>query len=767
MQGNYYIRTKYHHWTDLISLVKHKQFGLLRDRIKLNLHITINRQSKTKHGSIKALCEARDIDHDTFIDVYNKYQRYFCDANTLRWAIESDNLVVVQTLINQTQPISFEQSDELLKMALASGSLNVLKYLIDLGRFNNESLWTVHVDRVLLGEVFKHPSVLDILNDPNNTQLPKELVTKIKSKTRLYFSEIRATGDQRLINELLINNGAINSLNSYDLSSTTWTIPKNITPSEQLAHFERILNSDIKVDDHEMILSTSKNTAQSLLDKLGVVLDTIDEHCVNKIDDAQLIIFIKLELINTRREMTHDRLVNYVYREYITTGDFQLIPFFMRPGRFGGFDGHRAQTLFRMITSHGNTTQAMVAMEYINKTRDTYVYGRPHEFDPFTDQFHCFNTASDMSRSFEVIKYLNSKNAVQPLDTLRPREFRGTMEMLEFILSDVNKIFPINVIRNKLLVLDNNQLEYIFKTKPEILQDKEWETILQYVVVLARLDLLGTLLKHAPDVTRLTSLTQWAFHYTLTNRGRYNDMIRMMVEHGIKPNLAIFAQIGRLGDVELYDYCLKFFERHDQDALPYGSANGTDLCDAPTNALVGAIELGHVNMIKHLYQQHHMDSQMRDRRQHLEAVTNGNNEVLQLLFKVDPLDPEKDKKYIDELFVVAMNEGHIETLDCLLNNVDRVSKARFMSTNIIIKPLIELGNVTMLQHLVDIGASFDLRRVHTMKVYKNNQTIQSIVSHYIDQTANLLRKPKHLTKRDLEASTSSLAQMANKKNKKK
>ncbi|GAM23302.1 hypothetical protein SAMD00019534_064770 [Acytostelium subglobosum LB1] len=727
----------------MVTIVKHKQYGLLRDRIKHKLHITINRNTKTNIGSIKTLCKAKDIDQDTFKMVYDRYQRYFCDIDALRWAVEADNLVIVQTLLHQTYPVIFERGHELLIHALTSPSITVLKYLMDSGLFDNDRLLTINLNRVHgpgvvpLDKFFRSPDALRIMREDVNN-FPQEFLDKFISKARMHVNNILASRDQQHINELLFKEGVM-MLPNFRITSEMMKSGPNVSPAEQLAHFLRLLphmDIDQQMEANNAIaLLSSKKTTQAILSKHGMLdHNNNNNNNITMIDDAQLMVFVKLYQLNVQRRHS-DKLNNYALRQYIATGDCMLIPFFLGNNGYP-LNRHDVDVLFSTITQRGTVTQAMVTMEYLQDQS-----GNNYNIDssgPLSDQFHFFNTADDMSRSFEIIKYLNStKRIVQP-QALSYTLFNGTMEMLEFLLSDDNRIFSKNVVRYS-LVLEPDQLEYFFKVKPEMF---EWENTMRFAVSLARLDSLSILLDHIPS--KLSMSTRLLFHLVLTNGGHHMEVIRMLVEKGnIKPSYGIFPTIGRMGDIAFFDYCLANYEYHEHDFWFEKMLIGQNEIDyIPEKALFGAIECNQVNMIKHLYQ-HHMDV-LLDKHYHLQAVIDGNLEVLEVLLAVDPLNPnnKKDEQYMDELLLAAMWQGHIETLDFLLEHLDQDYCTRFMAYNIVIKPFVENSDVAMLQHLLDIGISFDLRSIHTMKEFKSSQAIQSIVAQSKEKRAKLLEQTK-------------------------
>ncbi|GAM22145.1 hypothetical protein SAMD00019534_053200 [Acytostelium subglobosum LB1] len=146
------------------------------------------------------------LDPQTFNIVYNKYQRYFTYSDSLAEEIVGGHLSNVQTLLQQTVPMTFNRRDSLLLSAINPGNLNVLKYLLDSGLFNNESLWKNQTHEAMKKIVKLPPSSILFLLDTRN-KFPTKLVKMIRSRAQSYVNEIVSHGNQQLIDELMIKKG--------------------------------------------------------------------------------------------------------------------------------------------------------------------------------------------------------------------------------------------------------------------------------------------------------------------------------------------------------------------------------------------------------------------------------------------------------------------------------------------------------------------------------------------------------------------------------
>ncbi|GAM25917.1 hypothetical protein SAMD00019534_090920 [Acytostelium subglobosum LB1] len=695
-------------------MVLHKHFGLLRDRIKRNLHVHFT------FSTVQSICQSPDIDQHTFTMLYNRYQRFFTCKSALLDAVTCGNLPIVQTLLHQTHPIVFERTDDLLVRATQGGHIKVLKYLLDTGKFNNEVLWKRHPNAVM--EALHNSSTsaaIRFLMDPHN--FPQDLIDLVKSNVNLYAKACIRTGDQQLIDQLL----------SLDvIKQITFTcdfmLPNNFQPIHQLAHFERLFqgtNDGGALDRRaEKELTSSRQTTQSIL------TSTTDTYAHSGIGDDQRLVFIKLaEVVSWD---ANDDLASYLAHQYVVTGDFVLFPYLFSKAI-------HVKTMINLIVLHGNVVQAKVVLGYLDNVIMPAQLGTILREEQFGELYDSFVQADNMSNSFEIIKYLNNNQVVvKEVAKLSSDLFPGTMEMLKFLLSDANKIFPMDKLQNMLVVLAIDQLEYVLKTKPSVFLAPGSHSLVHIAMnasFFARLDTLDAILDHIQPERHLES----TLHCALANGGRHMGVIKLLVERQHITLNSISCQIGQLGDVELLEYALVHCVDNSLDAFLSSTINT-------------AIFRHQVDLIQHIYARH------KDKVQtyhHKQAVEHGSLELMEFIFAVDPLS---NTDRLETFIRCAISDGNTEILDWLLKCEDNVPRRSQILQSLVPQhttSLVNKSDIFTLQHLVNIGATLDMKVASKLKAYKESEAIQYLFAQYKKQTSQAESKAKQKSKQQQSKKT--------------
>ncbi|EFA84783.1 hypothetical protein PPL_01775 [Heterostelium album PN500] len=261
-------RSRYHHWTDLKSIVQHSHFGLIGYRLRLQHHIAIC------NDGIRSLC-LNIKSYEIFKQFYSQHQSLFLDHELLFLAIKSGCLEIVKLLSCQTTPIRFSRSrkvttnqstttstttttdnnnnnsnnksETILQYAWKLGSLDIYFYL----------LHTENQDLVYTPTIYK--SMMDDLMSKSNAQLIRTVMAKGSQElinTLIQHSQhanhkanILRTNDVQLIMQLLPNHKfTIESLNIYFGAISDGCKPVNLDQQLSLlflasGHFKIELNS--------------------------------------------------------------------------------------------------------------------------------------------------------------------------------------------------------------------------------------------------------------------------------------------------------------------------------------------------------------------------------------------------------------------------------------------------------------------------------------------------------------------------------------------
>ncbi|GAM19186.1 hypothetical protein SAMD00019534_023610 [Acytostelium subglobosum LB1] len=567
-------RSKYSDWTDVESMLKHHHYGLLRYRIKQNDDIKFESYTPTT-----SLFKYGQIDDYTFNAVYSKYRQYFNHNIILKKAIKTgQSKHVIDILLKQTQPIVFERDVSSLIELCDRESYELLKYLLDSGHYNHiQWSWS----RINIPRLFEKASASSIrcLLNPNNNNT-ESLIDRIKQQSCQYIPEILAKGDQQLIDQLLFKDG----VKQFDEPITAhFMLPITASPTQQLERFERLLPQDDTLHDRSLNhIATSKSAALSLLSSASIQIPRQDID----IGDEQRLIFVKLgELEKTMIAPRNRKLDRYIVHEYIVTGDCMLLPYLIiHPKRT--YYKHEVQNIVNEIIKHGNLTQLIVAIGLLdnelipkhNRPTDRSLY--------FGDMYNAFIDSDNMTKSLECIQYLNQLNVIQsiaPQVERKPITLLRTppMFVLAFLMSSDNKIFPLELLREKVVLMEPQQIDYVLNNMPSFfdhykgvgLNELDLIVYTHYVSLNLNnddnnnnrgIDIFRSILDNLPR-KHFTKFVESTIHYFISY-GRMNlDAVKVIMEHvlHLAPAQVLLSKIGIQGVVKMlliykYDYHLEY-----------------------------------------------------------------------------------------------------------------------------------------------------------------------------------------------------------------
>ncbi|GAM18652.1 hypothetical protein SAMD00019534_018270 [Acytostelium subglobosum LB1] len=468
-------RYKYHHWTDAESMFKYRHHGLLRDRIKRNLYINFT------HSTPLIMFNHGDVDKETFMDVYLKYQRYFTDVALLRYAVQANNKLAVLVLWHQTSPVIMDRNFSLLIDAVQSGSFIVLGFLLD---SSNDQMLGRFLDTVkskYMHHFYSSASTIRYVLDANH--FPPALINLVKEEAYSFSQCIISTCDQQLIDQLLIEHSRASTTRGHPRLRGVVELLPNASPANQLAHIEMMF-MPVPNDDrtwHERSLKhleSSKSTAHSIL-KYKSLAPTHSARVNDCMGDEQRMVFVKLGNIKWEFEHSHSKvhikshavIIKYLTHQYVLTGDCMLIPFIIeQPGH--GCDKDDISDLIQQIIRHGNLNQIIVALEVLNNISilDKVIDDPRFRMGCLQgDMYNSFLEADDLSNSLDVIKYLNENKVVQSFTMAKPNIVLH-IQQLEFLMSNENKIFPTDALSLRLVLMEMHHIDYVLQVNPSFFQ---------------------------------------------------------------------------------------------------------------------------------------------------------------------------------------------------------------------------------------------------------------------------------------------------------
>ncbi|GAM18651.1 hypothetical protein SAMD00019534_018260 [Acytostelium subglobosum LB1] len=315
-------------------------------------------------------------------------------------------------------------------------------------------------------------SIQYIMDIKNN--FPPALINMIKDGAYNHSGTIISTGDRQLIEQLLFNDGQLYKPSHYDRAINEDELLPNAPPAEQLAHIEMMFRQEpsddgVTLEERSLKhLESSKSKAFSILSQYSSLATTTthSSQVGDCIGDEQRMVFLKLGERRFYGEMkSREVIIKYLIPQYVLTGDCMLIPYIIeRSGR--GCNSNHVSNLIKQIIRHGNIYQIIVAHEVLEES-DVPEF----RMDFFNgDIYNSFLEADDVSNSLEVIKYLNSKNVVQRLNTITINPCVLNDQQLKFMMSDDNKIFEICQFRHRLLLLEAHHIDYVLQVKPSFFQ---------------------------------------------------------------------------------------------------------------------------------------------------------------------------------------------------------------------------------------------------------------------------------------------------------
>ncbi|GAM22118.1 hypothetical protein SAMD00019534_052930 [Acytostelium subglobosum LB1] len=466
--------------------------------------------------------------------------------------------------------------------------------------------------------------IRDALLEPS-VNFPQGLPAIIRSVAHTRINYILKTNDQQLIDELLPNKVNVNpevspqlvrSLRSYNLPSLS-----SSTVEQYWKHIERMSLYGLITDDLQLLhIKAIESLAQSK-EKMETIVGVVEDGSRDGtfVDDQYRLIVIKIILarfdpINSTYSINQGDAL----RSYIKTGDCTLIPFFVSMIKDSTVHGKDKMNILMEVIQDGTWTQAKV----LTALFDSYTIVYTSLPNPI------FN-ADNSPQKLKILQQLNLNEGVVLDMVQRVSPFQGSLEMLQFLVSDTNR-----VIRFMLIYPDIAHLSYVINNAPALINLEEQ---FQLAVKMGHHDMVDLLFKNYTPPSSLNLL-----RLTMAGRPQYS-MFKKLLDHGVKPNETTFERIGYIGDVELVSILKQSDRLYDS---------------GPCIFIARAIKVNQTEFIRYIYNNHPtpwMKKQFNFRF-HLDSIKMCNVELLDLILSLDPL--EIDWKTFNDL--VATKKSFIK-----------------------------------------------------------------------------------------------------------
>ncbi|GAM18826.1 hypothetical protein SAMD00019534_020010 [Acytostelium subglobosum LB1] len=561
----------------------------------------------------------------------------------------------------------------MIRQAFETSKIDMIKYLLRLIVTTTSLLIERPDDVAEIVYRTQSSQLIRELIDP--TFISKDMADLVRYHAHNYVTNILLTGDGLLVDELLPlpHDGVSN----YRITGTRLIQSiANSTANQHYEQIQRLVKYNLIAPNtfpntlFEHAYKESKEQCQSLMSFVGS-----DEPAT--ISEEQRLLITKLLYGWTLYFYFQPSHVRDVINGYISTGDCTLIPLLIDQFRNEKIINHS-------IIEYGTLTQIKIAYLYMDRhhiaERSRYFAGGYHS--------QLFMTASNSANKLKIIKYLNELNHVFEVSTSDIQSFDGTMEMLEFLVSNTNKILPFK----QFFILDHrDNLNLVIENKPKLIH---FQTQLCLAIKIGKLDAvqrLVQLFEPAPDSLpiQLTysarlrlPMFQWLIEYCASSHYARNSL-RMLMEWAIKN-----------GNLE---------------AIKFLFANYAVVVDWQIQAIKAEVS---AEMMDTLFCLNQWKIDWR--------AFNELNGACQL------------SKVIRTIFE---RPGNTTMLDRVLRNFSEkdTERVKAFAIPLFTKHLVTNSDVVMLQHLVNIGAKLNIKGVASMSIFKSNVQLQSIIEEYKDR----------------------------------
>ncbi|GAM18945.1 hypothetical protein SAMD00019534_021200 [Acytostelium subglobosum LB1] len=528
---------------------------------------------------------------------------------------------MVHTLLQQTYPISFPKDSSLLLSAFLKEP-TMLNFLIHTCHIDPNDLLLDPTKVASTLYATRSESTIRFVLDPTN--FPPTLIDRIKSyaRTGLCTVDILLTGDPILIDELLAKSVNNKITFPYDVA------PSSATPNEQLEYVERLIKykvlscgPDLDSDHMPTIKQSSERAKMVIANEIEDLNTDID------IGDEERLIYFKLSRVDLPATLpTKLRFKHYATTEYINTGDWRLIPYLLDMWDSIVVDpSSYCHEPMRTIVQHGNITQAKVAVKYLMSS--CRVWDRMHILFSSDQLFESMNEADDHDRSLQVIKYLNASGYAMPmLDMRRTHHFKGTFDMLRFVLTPATKIFR-TLLWMEFYNFDH--IEYALNQKSSLIKDHTVQLAGRAAIKHGNLPAIHMLIKHRPALFKNDAQLQ------LLAISRSDELYQLLEDYQLLDfsSTVIWDTIGRHGNVKLLNHALSHTDTKVLKPLIH-------------RMLEQAVQCSQMDLIIHCY--HTYKELMPKDMTIISAVRSGDVKMLEFYFRhVQPITNKTSRETID------------------------------------------------------------------------------------------------------------------------
>ncbi|GAM20639.1 hypothetical protein SAMD00019534_038140 [Acytostelium subglobosum LB1] len=306
-----------------------------------------------------------------------------------------------------------------------------------------------------------------------------------------------------------------------------------MTLFERFIQFKLINRQLITDQQATEALNKSKEDAWRM-----IALSYDNRDSVDTCDDKFRLEMIKFLLFINHQYDNAYKIIIRMLNDYLSSGDLALIPFLASVK-------YHDVSLICCIVEHGTLAQAQLLVQFMaSKPELESLFqdlGNYRKSDNLLNPV--FMTSHNSSLKLEVLMMFNDHNIQLDKAPNGQSIFEGSMDMLEFLVSDRNKIVKFTP-----LFIDVKHLEYVLDKSPLLINHN---LQIQLAVMLHQHDIVQLIYG-----LRQFDSSEYLFELTMDGRPDY-DMFKWLMDHHTSISTSYLERIGQIGDTIMADMAIE------------------------------------------------------------------------------------------------------------------------------------------------------------------------------------------------------------------
>ncbi|GAM22557.1 hypothetical protein SAMD00019534_057320 [Acytostelium subglobosum LB1] len=299
------------------------------------------------------------------------------------------------------------------------------------------------------------------------------------------------------------------------------------------------------------------------------------------------------------------------------------------------------------------------------------------------DEYRFFNYIMQhylTTGSLEVIRYLNDHGVT--LLAQASIEYLDSVEMLSFILSGDNRIFP--TCRPE-KVIEPKALLYVLKNKPYTISQRQGKSNACVAALCGREDIVLTFLEHWPALfskePELQLVAVMIGNQYITNKLEEKGLLNFST-------VDAWQNIAKLGDVDMFEYALKHCT-----LLP------SQRYEILGHMMERAARMSQTDLVKHCYLNHKDKIPKVSDTLLVEVTKLGNWQLLEQLFTITSALQTAPIDHVIKYVELACMNGHVSTLDTILSHIQLEQRSTIIHKHNL-EAAIDRNDVNMLNYVL-------------------------------------------------------------------